>query len=219
MRGMEERDPAADAAYRRARLTELAAVVVMSLTAVCTAWTGYQSSMWSGVTSRSYSEAAAARTESVRAANEAGQAMAVDVGLVLSWVEAVADGDQTRADFLRERFPDRLEVAAADWLELRPLENPEAPGTPFAMESYVIEAALVAEEREQTAEEASARAREASANSSDYVVMTILFAIVLFFASLGSKLVHDRNRRILLALAVTGLVVAVVRVALLPITT
>ena len=47
----------------------LFAVVLMSLTAVLTAWTGFQSAKWSGVQAIAFSEAAALRTESVRSSN------------------------------------------------------------------------------------------------------------------------------------------------------
>lgn len=78
-------------ADRRKRDVELLAVIVRSLTAILTAWTGFQSSKWSGVMSINFNMAGASRTESVRQANIAGQQVNLDVGVFLAWVEAVAE--------------------------------------------------------------------------------------------------------------------------------
>jgi hypothetical protein len=50
---------------------ELISVIVMSVTAIATAWSGFQSSQWSAVQATSYGDAANDQTESVRASNEA----------------------------------------------------------------------------------------------------------------------------------------------------
>lgn len=203
--------------HRFDRKLELLAVLVMSLTAICTAWTGFQSSKWSGVMSISFSEAGANRTESVRQSNLASAQQNLDVGIFLAWVEAVAEDDTVRADFLFERFPDRLRDATTPWIALEPLTNADAPSSPFVMDTYVVEATAEADRLERAAQASSQAARDANQRSDNYVVTTILFASVLFFAALSGKLDHFRNRVLLLGLSIVGLVVGLIVVGMFPV--
>jgi hypothetical protein len=49
----------------RERALELSAILLLSLAAVATAWSGYQASRWSGEQSRGYAQASATRIEPV----------------------------------------------------------------------------------------------------------------------------------------------------------
>jgi hypothetical protein len=188
---------------------ELLAVVLMSLTAIATAWTGFQSSKWSGIMSIRFSEAAANRTESVRWSNIAAQEVNLDASVFIAWVEAVAVGDAQLADFVQERFPRRLHEATEAWLATDPLDDPDAPTSPFVMDEYVNDATVEALRLEALAEERSLEAREANQRSDNYVLTTIVFASVLFFAALSSKLYHRRPRVLLLSVAGVAFVAAV----------
>jgi hypothetical protein len=53
---------------------ELAAVVVLSLAVLATAWSGYHAARWSGEQSSLYTEASALRVKSAQQAVRAGQA-------------------------------------------------------------------------------------------------------------------------------------------------
>lgn len=199
------------------RRLELLVVLVMGLTAVLTAWTGYQSAKWSGVQSSSYSQAGAQRTESARASSTAGHQMSLDAAVLIAWVEAVAADDGPRADFMRDRFSRRLDPAVDAWLALDPLENPDAPATPFDMDEYVVPAELEAEALALAAESSAADARAASGHIDSYVVMTVLFATVLFFAAMSTKFPSRRNRIVVFDVSVVGLVAGVVLLLMLPI--
>ena len=192
-----------------ARNFELLSVVVMSLTAIFTAWSGFQSAQWSAVQADSYGEATNDQTESVRASNEARQATSVDLAVFLAWLDAQTSADLATADFIYGGFPERLRVATDAWLAEDPFENPEAPVSPFVMEEYVVPAAAIAEELAQTAEEHTLAAQHATERANDYVLTTVLFATVLFFASISSKLNGDANRWVMLSLAVIGLIAGV----------
>lgn len=191
------------------RRLELVAVIVMSLTAVLTAWSGFQSAQWSAIQAGSYGEAAGEHTESVRASNEASQNNAVDLAVFIAWLDAQANDDLETADFIYQRFPDRLKVASDAWLALDPFENPDAPGSPFDMEEYVVPAAERAAEMEQAAEEHTVAAQHATERANEFVLMTVLFATVLFFASISGKLTSNHNRAAILAVALIGLVAGI----------
>jgi hypothetical protein len=199
------------------RALELVTVFLMSLMVVLTAWTGFQSTHWSSVQAEQYSRATAARTESVRASNTAGQQIALDVAVFIAWTEAYAEGDARRADFVYERFPDRLRPAADAWVALDPLDNPDAPATPFEMDEYVVPAVHEADEWLVEADESLDDASAAGTNTSSYVATTVVFAAVLFFAGMSVKLTSRRNRMIVMVLAGIGTVAGIVRLLTLPI--
>lgn len=78
----EESNPADRAAHWR----ELVAVVLLSTTALLTAWSGFQSHKWGGVMAISFSEASTARIEASRADGVANRMQAVQVALFAQWV-------------------------------------------------------------------------------------------------------------------------------------
>jgi type II secretory pathway pseudopilin PulG len=195
---------------------ELLSVVVMSMTAILTAWSGFQSARWSAEQANNYGSAADAQTESVRTSNEARQATSIDLAVFIAWLEATTDGEEDTAQSIYDGMPERLRVATDAWLAEDPFENPDAPTSPFVMESYVVPAAEVSEELAQTAEQHTIAAREATELASDYVLTTVLFATVLFFASISSKLNGDANKWVMLSLSAIGLIVGVVVLLSLP---
>lgn len=189
-----------------ARRIELAGVLLIALTAVLTAWTAFESSKWGGVMSIEFSTANATRTESIRQSNLANRQTVVDVSVFTSYVDAVAADDTNLADFYAQRFPDRLAVAVEAWEATDPLEDPDAPATPFDMPEYVLDAADEADRLETEAAAASQRARDSNQRSDNYTVTTVFLATVLLLAALSSKV---DNPRLQVALLVTALVIFV----------
>ena len=181
---------------------ELLTVVILSVTTILTAWSAFQSSKWGGAMSIAFSQASTARIEAARLDGTANERQAVQVGLWTQWVDATSSGDAARADFIEERFPEPLATTHEEWLALDPLENPSAPSSPFALESYVLperEGAEAADER------ADAKFAEALANNQrgdNYTLMAVLFAAVLFFTAMSGRVKHPRSQLALLTLAI-----------------
>ena len=184
---------------------ELISVIVMSVTAIATAWSGFQSSQWSAIQATSYGDAANDQTESVRASNEARQATSIDLAVFIAWLEATTDGEDETADFIYEGMPERLRIATDAWLAEDPFNNPDAPTSPFVMDVYMVPAAQIADDLAQTAEEHTLTAQQATERANEYVLTTVLFATVLFFASISSKLKGVANRWAILSIAIIGL--------------
>jgi hypothetical protein len=211
---------------------ELFEAIILSIAAVLAAWTGFQAAKWSGVQANSYSQAGASRVESTRASTRAGQETTVDVIAFTQWLQAAeAEGLLTRqadpnavyvpdpnvlSGFLYERFRPEFKPAVDAWIATRPRTNASAPPTPFAMPEYKVAAAAEAARLEQRAEEQSAAARQANQRSDNYVLMTIVFATVLFFAGISSKMDTFRARTLLLGVGTTLLVGAVIVVLTFP---
>src|SRR5262245_17013175 len=57
----------------RERRFEIVATVLLAVTALATAWSGYQASLWDGIQSSNYTQASAARTEASQNHTEANQ--------------------------------------------------------------------------------------------------------------------------------------------------
>lgn len=212
---------------------ELIATIVMAAAAILTAWAAFQSSKWSGIQAIEFSSANAARIESTRLDTRAGQLAAIDVDVFLSWLGAVSseldqgleviapDGryvpnDGTLSLFFYERMRDEFKPALEAWLERRPLENPDAPATPFDTEEYELDDALAADQKLDEAGAHTRAALQANQNSDSHVLTAVALALAIFFAGVSSKLVVRRNRWIALGLGVVIFIGAVVTLAVLP---
>ena len=121
---------------RRDRWLEILSAVLLSLATVASAWCAYQSARWNGVQALSFSAANGARTESVRMSNAALQLTSIDVGMFVQFAAAYSDENQFLMNFLYERFRPEMKTALDAWMALEPLKNPDAPPSPFAMETY-----------------------------------------------------------------------------------
>ncbi len=187
---------------------ELVAVLLLSVTAILTAWCGFQSSKWGGAMSIAFSQASSARIEAARLDGVANRKMSVHVGLFTQWLDAEHEGGGDLASFLADRFPDPLAPAFDAWLTTDPFTNPDAPSSPFDMPEYVLPEASASAESDQRAD---AKFQEALANNQrgdNYTILTVLFATVLFFTALSGRIGSSRAQWTLLGLALVGFVVA-----------
>lgn len=202
-----ERQPFIDLPSRFDRyeaLVEVFATIILGLATLATAWSGYQSARWGGVQAANFNRAGAMRTESVRASNQAGQLVQIDIAIFMNWINAFADENDALADFYEERFSDRLAPAFSTWIESDPRNNPEAVQSPFTLPEYVVGKQVEADRLEKNAEELFALGMEANQTSDEYVVNTVILASVLFLAGIQSRF---RSIWLRLAIIVVGLII------------
>lgn len=166
---------------------EVIATIVLAFATLATAWSGYQAARWGGVQSTSYSQAGALRTESTRASTEAGQLAQIDIGLFTNAINAYAAGDEDLVNFYRERFREEFKPAVEAWLATDPINNPDAPASPFSMPEYQLSKAQEAERLQKEAEETFAKGSAANQQSDDYILNTVILAGVLFLAGIASR--------------------------------
>ena len=119
----------------------------------------------------------------MRASDLADAELTIDVEYFAIWLDGASRDDEILLGFLEERFRDEFSVAFDAWLETEPLTNPDAPKTPFGMDEYEVAAAAEAEALRKEAEVAT----EANQTGDNYVLTTVLFASVLFFAGISTK--------------------------------
>jgi len=184
-----EADP--DHEKKRGRL-ELAAVIVLAVTAVLTAWSGFESSKWRGEMSISFSRASSARIEASRFDAAADAARGIDLDTFTLWLEAYANEDELLLTFTQERFTDHFAVAFDAWIATQPLKNPDAPKSPFAMAEYQPPGLAEAEEADARADARFQQALINNQRADNYTLLTVLFALVLFFTAVSQRLRSPR---------------------------
>ena len=181
-------------------LLEIVSTVLLALATVATAWSGYQATRWSGEQAQSYSKANAARVESARASTQAGQLTIIDVSTFTSWANAYATKNALLTDFYFKRFRKEFKPAVDAWIATKPLKNPSAPLTPFAMPQYKLAATVEADRLAAEANRHSAQAALDNQRGDNYVLCVVLFATALFFAGVSTKLSSVWSRGAILGL-------------------
>lgn len=190
-----------DVPDRRAGTRELVAVIILSITTVLTAWSGFQASKWGGEMSIAFSEASSSRIEAARQQGTANERTAAQVGLWTLWVTARGSDDDALAAFLQDRFPEPLATAQQDWLATDPLAGPGGT-SPFDMASYVLPEREAAADADARADQRFADALANNQRGDNYTLLTVLFAAVLFFTAMSQRMSRPRSQWLLLGLAV-----------------
>lgn len=197
---------------RLTRIQDVVSVFVLSITAVLTAWCGFESSKWGGEMSIAFSQASSARIQAASAAGESRSAEQFDLTIYAEWVVAGAEGETDLADYIRERFPPHFAVAFDAWQADGMVEN-----GPFARDEYVPPGQVEAEELSALADERFAQALVNNQRGDNYSLLTVLFALVLFLTAMSQRDVKTWIGRSLLGLAIVVDIVAIVILFTFPI--
>jgi hypothetical protein len=182
------------------RRLEIVSTVLLALATVATAWAAYQARQWTGEQSQGYSKATAARIAVNRVSAVANRQVQIDVATFIQWVDAREQNRDKLADFYRARFRDEFKPAFVAWLATKPLTNPAAPPTPFAMPVYRLKASGQADRLELRAAAESDHAKDSNQRADNYMLAVVLFASALFFAGISTKLQSVAARTAILAL-------------------
>jgi hypothetical protein len=196
---------------------ELAAMLLLALAAVATAWSSYQATRWNGEQAKTASRVNKTRFEANRASDLANAQTEVDVATFIQWVDAYAQRDTELTSFYRTRFRDEFKPAFDAWVATKPLKTTDAPPTPFAMPEYKLEATVDSERFDREAEELAANVRRDIQRSSNYVLAVVLFAVALFFAGMSTKLSTRGLREAMLAVGWVLFMGAVAWIATFPV--
>lgn len=196
---------------------EIASAVLISLATVVSAWCAYQSARWGGEMETSFNLADAARTESVRMSNQALLLTSIDVSLFKEYAAAYSIGNEDLADFLLTRFRPEMRLAADAWIETQPLINPDAPATPFDMDEYQSAAQEESDRLLEEAENHLDAAHQANERSDQYILLTVIFASILFFGGISTKFKSIKVKIGLVAFASLMFVIILILVLSFPI--
>jgi hypothetical protein len=214
--------PTADAETRTTRdtrifdrIVDIASVALISLAAVLSAVCGYQSGRWSGMQSRMYALATATHIAAAEAGTRSIALTAIDVATFLQFINAYDAHDVKKANFLYQRFRPPMRAATAAWIAARPLINPKAPSTPFAIPAYkrathAAEAALSA----QASADFEA-AQTANEHADAFLLLTVTFAGVSFLAGMSTKFLFPYHV-VVIGVGALVFVYGVIRIVELP---
>jgi hypothetical protein len=200
------------------RRVELLSTILLALAAVAIAWSSYQAARWSSVEFRKASgRTTALRIEAASAQGLAEAQTEVDVATFTQWLDAYVLRRTELANFYFERFRKEFRPAVVAWLATKPLSNPDAPLSPFAMPQYKLAAAEKAKQLGAEADVYSAIGQRDNERSTGYVLGVVLFSVALFFAGLSTKVGALRQQEALLAIGWTVFLGAALWIATSPV--
>lgn len=195
---------------------EVLVTVLLVVAALGTSWSSYQASRWNGEQAKASARTNAIRIEAARAQGLAQAQTQVDVATWIAWSGAEQSGDAKLADFYENRFREGFKPAFAAWVATSPETNADAPATPFAMEEYQEAQAAEPDRLDQEAAVSAAIVAENIQRSSNYVLTVVLYAVVLFFAGISTRIKDQRLRKILISLGVLVLLANIAWITTFP---
>jgi hypothetical protein len=213
----EELTEGSNSPTRSERVLELSAVALLSLTILATAWSGYQASLWSGEQSQHYAQASATRIKSQQASTHAGQSRIDDLLYFNGWLDAHQAGNQGLAAVYRRRFRPAFVPAFEAWIAQHPFTNPAAVPGPLYMPQYRLAAVARANLLSNEADDLYQEGTDAKGHDDGYILSTVFFAAVLFFAGISLRVDWRRLRIAVLVFATAMLLGGLIFVLTLPI--
>ena len=172
----------------RERRLELAVTILLAAAALLSAWCAYQSAAFSSRENAGHATAARLQVLASRADDRASDQTLLDVSAFHEWIDATTSGESERADVLRERFRDEMQPAFDAWLATDPLDDADAPATPFELPEYQLASAAEAVSFETRASSAAIAAENAGAIGDRYLLAVVLYAAALFQLGIQSRI-------------------------------
>lgn len=201
---------------RRDRLTELIAVLVLSVAALLSAYSTFQSQLWDGEQAAHYTEAEQARVAASKAKTVELQFESVDVAVFAQWANAYVRGEDVLERFYRARFRPVFRESFDRWIALKPMVDPDAPPTPFAMAGYDREAKREAARGELKADRLYAAGQRANKISDTYGQANVILAMALFLGGITQAFGSFKLRVALLSVAAISCLIGLSRIVALP---
>ena len=166
---------------------EIGAAALLALATLMSAWSAFNSSRWHGESTDYYSKSELAMTRSSELLDVEIQNRILDTLAFISYANTILAGDPTATEAYWTRLNPRLKTAIEAWEKLDPMNNPKVPRTPFQMPEYKDEYAEASIRVAKQASGYTSKARQAVHNSENFILLTVLFAAVLFFAGISTK--------------------------------
>lgn len=201
---------------RRQGRLELALVFVLALTALASTWCAYQSQRWNGAQMVELADAEVANQKAEASTLAGLQRRTMDGLTVLHFMEALRRDDTKSVEAIRLRMGSPLREAVEASLALDVMNNPNVPG-PLRMPQYVLAEDQNAAAARATAGECRVAAQRAGQNGDSYVLLTLMFASVLFFGGITGTFEARRLRLWLGGIACTLFVGTMIGLAMMPV--
>lgn len=196
---------------------EFISTILLSAATVLSAWCVYHSSQWSGEQSSLIDDENMTTQLRVQKEIAANQRKSGEIQYFLLYVTSITNEDTKLSKFLLDRLPANLEKAVKAWWMLDPLHNPSAPASPFAMKEYVIPEMKAVDSLSQKAADFKRLSKQAGENSGDFMFLSLILSLVLFFSGISGVTDSVLSQRILVGVALTLFVVALILMLRMPI--
>lgn len=196
---------------------EVIVTVLLVVVALGTSWSSYQATRWNGEQAAAAGRTNGVRIEAARAQGLAQNQTQIDVATFIAWADADRGGDDPLAAFYVDRFRDEFRPAFDAWMATEPFTSPTAPSTPFAMDEYQVAARTEAAKLDAAAEASAAEVRLDIQRASNYVLTVVLYAVVLFFAGMSTRLQSRRLRWVMTLAGCAVLLGALAWIATFPV--
>lgn len=195
---------------------ELALAIILSLATLCSTWCGFQSSRWGGVQNSSQAAADTAERQAAEDTIVGLQIRTFDGIMLLEYWRALRQNDPVAKDVLYARMRPVLQAAVTAAINAGLLKDPTVAG-PLQRPEYVLEQETQAARLRAEAHALQKTAKDAGRVSSSYVIMTLLFASILFFGGITGTFSARPVRVGLGFVALVLFVIAIVILAGLPV--
>lgn len=180
---------------------ELVIAIVLSLATLGSTWCGYQSGQWGGQQNSAQSAGDTSERKAAESTIVALQRRTQDGLVVLEFWKAMRTGDATVAETIRAHMNPILRTAVQASIDNGILTNPEAAG-PLQRPEYLLPEEVEAAAMREEAARLKLSAGIAGQRSGKYVLLTLMFASVLFFGGIGGTFTNRRIRTVLAGIAV-----------------
>lgn len=192
-------------------------VLLLAISSVLAAWSGYQANLWGGEQTASDREAATRRLESTRNSTIALQKNQIDIAVAMNWLNAYENGNSELANFYASRFSPQLKAAFDSWMATDPFHNPAAAKDPFDLPEYQIPEFLEANRLQAESDRLTSDGQAAGDHGDRYVATTVILAIVLFFAGIAPQVQWRPARMVLVGFAVVMFAFCLLQITRLPV--
>jgi hypothetical protein len=189
---------------------EMIATIMMAVATIATAWCAYQSTLWGGVEEDQLHDADELNRQALALRAQGTQLSMLDVHIFTNFANAYALGQTRLADFYRDRFSPRLKPAFTAWIEARERDSLHAPKHPFEMKEYVVPQNVRADSLLVQYREGVRTSRTSGGHSEDFVMLTVVYASILFFGGISSNLDSIGTKRIFVIGSAVLLAISVV---------
>lgn len=199
------------------RFIELICVVVLGVATITTAWCGFQSAQWSNRSSELARIASDQHIEAARLFGAAIQRVSYDGSTATAYAAAKADGNTRLLEFYRRTLIREDFLPVLDrWEE--EIAAGQAPVRLTEDEEYIDQQFADYRKALAVGDQATQESEAAAETAGDYLGLTIILAMALFFAGVTSSFKFRLPRLLLLTASIITLVLAITRMIGLPIT-
>ncbi len=181
---------------------ELAVAIILSLATLTSTWCGYQARQWGGVAGTSQVAADTAERQAAEFTILALQLRTQDGLVLLEYWRAMREEDMKTAETIKAHMRPNLKAAVDATIAAGILTNPGVVG-PLQRPEYTLPEETRAMAEREKAGQMRAKAAAAGDRANQHVLLTLMFASVLFFGGISSTFTE---RRVRIGLAVVALV-------------